>query len=61
MTLNMKKRITDADTFCVVASTRKLAITLDEQHSIRRQSAVDIEREVIARERMKMLRRMAVR
>lgn len=54
------RQIESAETFVTIASTHKLTASEAEQYSVRRQSSADIEREVIARERMRLLRRMAI-
>jgi hypothetical protein len=53
-------QIETAQTFCTLASTHKLVATEQEQYSVRRQSNVEIERAVIARERMRLMKRMAI-
>lgn len=61
MNPSMAKRIVEAHTFVVAASTNKLVADTVENRVVVRCAAVDIEREVVSRERMKLFRRMAVR
>jgi hypothetical protein len=56
---SLANRIAESHTFVVAASTNKLVGSDVENRSIARRSAVDIEREVIARERHKLLIRIA--
>ena len=60
MNPSLRNRINDSKTFCVVASTHRLVPDTIEQKQVHKMNAVDIEREVGARERMKLMRRMAV-
>jgi hypothetical protein len=43
-----------------VASTHRLVPDTIEQKQVHKMNAADIEREIVARERMKLMRRMAV-
>ncbi len=60
MNPSLRNRINDSRTFCAVASTHKLVADTVEQKQVHKMSSIDIEREVVARERMKLMRRMAV-
>ena len=60
MSPSLRNRINDSKTFCVVASTHRLVLDTIEQKQVHKMNAADIEREVIARERMRLLRRMAI-
>jgi hypothetical protein len=60
MNPGMRARINDAHTSLVHGSAPRLVADTTEQKQVIKMSSIDIEREVIARERMKMLRRMAV-
>ena len=60
MNTTLRNRINDSKTLCVVASTHRLVPDTIEQIQVHKMNAVDIEREVVARERMKLMRRMAV-
>ena len=59
MNPSLANRISESHTFVVSASTNKLVGSDAENRSIARRSAVDIEREVIARERRRLLIRTA--
>jgi hypothetical protein len=60
MNPSLRNRTNDSKTFCVVASTHRLVADTVEQKQVHKMSSIDIEREVVARERMKLMRRMAV-
>lgn len=59
MNPSLANRIQDSHTFVVSASTRKLIASDAENRTIVRRSSVDIEREVIARERRRLIVRIA--
>ena len=60
MNPSQARRIAESKTFCVVVSTHKLVADTVEQKQVIKKSSIDIEREVLARERVKLLRRVAV-
>lgn len=62
MNASLAARLIDAHTSLVNASAPKLATESHrEQRVVVRRSQADIEREIMARERMKLIRRCAVR